>query len=90
VVPIPHDCTDGFYGAFWRRPESYLLPEVRAGISVFAQLSSGAVGRAVDALAADIETGRWQNKHRTLLTASELHLGYYVIVAETTKTGGRR
>ena len=88
-VPIPHDCTDGFYGAFWRRPEAYLRPEVRAGISVFSQLSSGAVDRALEALTADIKTGRWQNKHRSLLTARELHLGYYAIVAETTQTGGR-
>ncbi|MGP0038319.1 MAG: class I SAM-dependent methyltransferase [Solirubrobacteraceae bacterium] len=89
VVPIPHDCTDGFYGAFWRRPEAYLRPEVRKGISVFAQLSSGAVDRAFQALAADLETGRWLNKHRSLLTASELTLGYYVIVAEKNETGGR-
>jgi len=88
-VPVPHDCTDGFYGAFWRRPEAYLRPEVRAGISVFAQLSSDAVDRAVEELAADLETGRWLNKHRSLLATSELHLGYYVIVAEPTQTGGR-
>jgi SAM-dependent methyltransferase len=88
-VPIPHDCTDGFYGAYWRRPEAYLDPTVRAGISVFAQLSSGAVDRALELLAADLESGRWRNNHRSLLAASELHLGYYVIVAEPTQTGGR-
>jgi SAM-dependent methyltransferase len=88
-VPVPHDCTDGFYGAFWQRPEAYLLPEVRAGMSVFAQLSSGAADRAIDALAADLETGRWHHNHRSLLTASEFHLGYYIIIAEPTQTGGR-
>jgi hypothetical protein len=89
-VPVPHDCTDGFYGAHWRRPEAYLDPTVRAGISVFAQLSSGAVDRAIEALSADLETGRWQERHRELLTRDELHLGYYVIVAEPTlQTGGR-
>ena len=25
-IPIPHDCRDGFYGAFWRRPAAYLDP----------------------------------------------------------------
>ena len=25
-VLIPHDCTDGFLGAWWRRPEAYLRP----------------------------------------------------------------
>jgi SAM-dependent methyltransferase len=88
-VPIAHDCADGFYGAYWRRPEAYLDPEVRAGISVFAQVSSGAVARAIDALGADLVTGRWQERHRELLSLDELHLGFYVIVAEpTSQTGG--
>ena len=26
VVPVPHDCTDGFCHAWWRRPEAYLDP----------------------------------------------------------------
>jgi SAM-dependent methyltransferase len=81
-VAVPHDCTDGFYGAYWRRPEAYLRPDVRAGISVFAQLSSGAVDRAIDALGADLETGRWHARHRELLIRDELHLGYYLITAE--------
>ena len=81
-VPIPHDCTDGFYGAFWRRPDAYLDPDVRAGISVFAQVPSAAADRAIGALGVDLETGRWQRSHRALLALSELHLGYYVIVAE--------
>ena len=88
-VPVAHDCTDGFYGAYWRRPEAYLRPEVRAGISVFAQVSSAAVDRAIDALGADLETGRWRERHRELLTMDELHLGYYVVTAEPTQTGGR-
>jgi SAM-dependent methyltransferase len=89
-VPIPHDCTDGFYGAFWRRPDAYLRPEVRAGISVFAQVTSGAVDRALESLSADLKSGRWRERHRELLTKDELHLGYYVLVAEpTSQTGGR-
>jgi SAM-dependent methyltransferase len=89
-VPVPHDCTDGFYGAHWRRPEAFLDPEVRGGISVFSQLSSVAVDRAIDSLGADLETGRWRERHRELLTMDELHLGYYLITAETTlHTGGR-
>jgi SAM-dependent methyltransferase len=89
-VPVPHDCQDGFYGAYWRRPEAFLDPDVRAGISVFAQVSSGAVVRAIDALGADLENGRWQERHRELLSLDELHLGYYVVTAESTsQTGGR-
>jgi SAM-dependent methyltransferase len=89
-VPVPHDCRDGFYGAYWRRPEAYLDAKVRAGISVFAQVSSAAADRAVDALGADLATGRWQERHRELLSLNELHLGFYVITAEpTSQTGGR-
>src|SRR5262249_52787944 len=89
AVPIAHDCRDGFYGAFWRRPDAYLDPDVRAGISVFAQVPSAAVDRAIDALSADLETGRWHQGHRALLDLSELYLGYYVIVAElASRTGG--
>jgi len=90
AVPVPHDCTDGFYGAYWRRPEAYLDPTVRAGISVFAQLSSRAVDRAIDALGADLESGRWQKRHREMLKTDELHLGYYVITAEPTSQDRRR
>ena len=88
-APIPHDCTDGFYGAHWRRPEAFLDPAVRRGISVFAQLSSAAVDRAIDALGADLETGRWLDRHRDSLKMDDLHLGYYVVVAEVDRrTGG--
>jgi SAM-dependent methyltransferase len=88
-VAIAHDCTDGFYGAFWRRPDAYLDPDVRAGISVFAQVPSAAADRATGALSADLESGRWRQRHRALLELSELHLGYYVIVAEpASRTGG--
>ncbi|MGN6869847.1 MAG: class I SAM-dependent methyltransferase [Solirubrobacteraceae bacterium] len=84
-VPVPHDCTDGFYSAYWRRPEAYLDPRVRAGTSVFSQVSSDAVVRAVAALGADLETGRWQERHRELLSMDELHLGFYLTTAESTQ-----
>jgi SAM-dependent methyltransferase len=90
AFPVPHDCTDGFYGAYWRRPEAYLDPDVRGSTSVFSQVSSAAVDRAIDALGADVRDGRWKERHRELLSMDELHLGYYVIVAEQkSHTGGR-
>jgi SAM-dependent methyltransferase len=81
-APIPHDCADGFYGAFWRRPTAYLDPRVRAGISVFARLAAADVDRAIDALDADLRSGAWQERHADLLALSELHLGHYAVVAE--------
>src|SRR5262249_5997 len=35
--PIPHDCVDGFLGAYWRRPHAYLDASVRAAISAFTK-----------------------------------------------------
>lgn len=88
-VPVPHDCADGFYSAYWRRPEAYLDPRVRAGTSVFSKVSSAAVDRATAALGADLKAGRWHERHRELLTKDELHLGFYVISAGTTSEGRR-
>jgi SAM-dependent methyltransferase len=81
-VPIPHDCADGFLGAFWRRPHAYLDPEVRAGISVFRLLPEDEVAAAVAALRADLESGAWARHHADLLEREELDLGFRLVVAE--------
>jgi SAM-dependent methyltransferase len=81
-VPIPHDCADGFLGAFWRRPHAYLDPAVRAGISVFALLPDDEVDAAVGRLRADLESGAWERRYADVLARDELDLGFRVIVAE--------
>ena len=58
-VPIPWDCTDGFYEAYWRRPEAYLDENVRRGISLSAAVGPQVEARAVDRLRRDIASGRW-------------------------------
>lgn len=79
-VPIPHDCRDGFYGSFWRRPHAYLDPAVRAGISVFAQLGKQEIATGIEMLRRDLASGAWHERHRDLLGLDELHLGYYVVI----------
>src|SRR5690606_22247416 len=54
VLPIPGDCTDGFCHAWWRRPDAYLDPAVRAGISGIARLPGTVVDEAMDRLADDL------------------------------------
>lgn len=34
-VLVPHDCSDGFLYAYWRRPEAYLDARIRSGSSSF-------------------------------------------------------
>jgi hypothetical protein len=80
-VPIPHDCADGFLHAFWRRPEAYLDPRVRGGISVFARLEDDEVDEAMRRLAADLASGAWRRRNAVLLHLEELDLGYRLLVA---------
>jgi len=80
-VPIPHDCVDGFLGAFWQRPEAYLDPRVRSGISAYAAISPEERDEGLGRLAADIDSGAWEERHRDLLDLDELDLGYRLLVA---------
>ena len=76
---------DGVLGAFWRRPEAYLDPGVRAAMSGIALLPSGVVARGVEELTADIRSGRWAERHADLIEAEEYDLGYRLVIAgETT------
>ena len=76
AVPIPHDCIDGFHGAFWLRPEAYLKPRVRAGISTYALLDPDHRDAGLRRLAADLESGIWKERHSDLLGLDVLDLGY--------------
>ena len=80
AVPVPWDCTDGFYAAYWRRPRAYLSSVVRASISAFALLDPALVDRAVDALRADLDSGRWASRYAHLLGRADLDAGYRLVV----------
>jgi SAM-dependent methyltransferase len=81
-LPIPHDCRDGFYHAFWRRPEAYINPEIRDNISVFRKLPPGDVAAAVARLAADLDSGAWHARNAELLEREFHDVGLRVVVAE--------
>jgi SAM-dependent methyltransferase len=78
-VPIPHDCTDGFLHAYWRRPHAYLDPQVRAGISAFAQMDDERVEEGLARLRADLESGAWERRHADLLEFEEIDRGYRLL-----------
>jgi SAM-dependent methyltransferase len=80
-VPVPHDCADGFAAAYWRRPDAYLDPTVRAGMSLFTKTGEGMVEAGLARLAADLRSGRWQHQHAELAELAELDLGYRLITA---------
>lgn len=80
-VPIPSDCLDGFYAAWWRRPEAYLDPEVRSGISGLARLDRAEVEPALRRLEADLRSGEWHRRNGHLLDLEEYDAGYRLVVA---------
>jgi SAM-dependent methyltransferase len=79
-VPIPHDCTDGFLSAYWRRPAAYLDPRVRAAMSSFWAL--GDVSGALARLEADLDSGAWADRHGRLLDLDQLDCGYRLVVTK--------
>jgi SAM-dependent methyltransferase len=81
-VPVPHDCRDGFYQAFWRRPRAFLAPAVRNGTSVFHRLPAAQIAAAIERLRGDLDQGRWERRYGDLLERKELDLGLRLVVAE--------
>ncbi|WP_405867793.1 class I SAM-dependent methyltransferase [Streptomyces sp. NBC_00005] len=67
-VRVPIDCMDGFTEAYYARPESFLDPAVRRAQSAWTFLEPGVEERAMEALAADLASGTWDERyggHRT-------------------------
>ncbi len=83
VVPVPHDCRDGFMAAYWRRPEAYLDPAVRGAISSFAARDDAEVADGLARLADDLASGRWHARNRDVVERDALDLGYRLVVART-------
>jgi SAM-dependent methyltransferase len=65
-IATPGDCSDGFFEAFWRRPEALLDPAVRGGQSMWALLEPGIEERIVARLSAALESGAWDAEHSHL------------------------
>jgi SAM-dependent methyltransferase len=80
-VLIPWDCVDGFFEAYWRRPEAYLDENVRRGISVWAKLGPDVGRRAVRGLRDDLASGRWAERNGDLVDLDAADLGLRLLVA---------
>ncbi len=78
-VPIPHDCSDGFLCAYWRRPAAYLDARIRKAISSF-----WAIGDVSDALARlddHLRSGEWEQRYGPLIDQDAMDFGYRLVVA---------
>jgi SAM-dependent methyltransferase len=80
-VLIPWDCADGFFEAYWRRPEAYLDDHVRRGVSVWAKVGPSAEQRAVHSLRDDLASGRWAERNCDLVDLEAAELGLRLLIA---------
>lgn len=75
-VAVPHDCIDGFLGAYWRRPEAYLDPVARRSMSSFARIGAD---DGLRRLAQDLQSGAWRTRNAALLDRDALDIGYRLL-----------
>ena len=81
-LPVPHDCTDGFLGAWWREPAAYLDAGVRAAMSGFVLLPDDDLQQGLARLNADIASGEWERRFGALREREAVDLGYRLVAAE--------
>jgi SAM-dependent methyltransferase len=81
-IPTPADCSDGFFEAYWNRPEGLLDSAVRAAQSMWPLLSPGVEDGIVERLAADLESGAWDAEHGHLRRLDEIDGGLRLVVSE--------
>lgn len=85
TVPVPHDCRDGFYQAYWRRPHAYLDEGVRKSISVFHKLPPQEVSSAMERLRRDLDGGAWEARYGRLCKEPELDVGLRLVIARANR-----
>lgn len=79
-VLVPHDCSDGFLYAYWRRPAAYLDARIRSGSSSFWAISDVETG--VRKLARDLETGEWNRRYAEVVELDAYDAGYRLVMAD--------
>jgi hypothetical protein len=81
-VPTPGDCTDGFFEAFWNRPEALLDPQVRGAQSMWALLDDELQQQMVARLEDSLATGEWDERYGALRGMDSFDGSLRLIVSE--------
>jgi SAM-dependent methyltransferase len=81
-IPTPGDCLDGFFEAFWRRPEALLDPAVRSAQSMWALLEPGVEERIVERLAVALDSGAWDAEHGHLRQQDSFDGALRLVISE--------
>jgi len=81
-IPTPADCTDGFFEAYWNRPERLLDPAVRSAQSVWALLEPGVERQVVDELSRALACGEWDAEHGHLRRQASFDGSLRLVISE--------
>jgi len=81
-IPTPGDCVDGFFEAFWRRPEALLDPSIRSAQSMWALLDPGVEQRIVGRLSSALRSGAWDAEHGHLRRRESFDGALRLVVSE--------
>jgi SAM-dependent methyltransferase len=81
-IPTPGDCVDGFFEAYWRRPEALLDPAVRASQSMWALLDDGVEELIVERLGRALASGAWDAEHGQLRGMAQYDGALRLVVSE--------
>jgi DNA-binding transcriptional MerR regulator len=80
-VPVPWDCADGLFEAYWRRPRAYLEDHVRRAISTWTRVGPQAEQRTVRSLRDDLDSGHWAERNSDLVGLDAAELGLRLLIA---------
>jgi SAM-dependent methyltransferase len=81
-IPVPRDCTDHFFAALWARPELLFDEEIVRPMWVWQSISEASRRAGRERLAADLESGAWEERYGHLRELDELDVGLRLVVSE--------
>ena len=73
---------DGFFEAYWRRPEAVLDPAVRGAQSMWTLLRAGVERRIVARLSTALQSGAWDAEHGQLREQEALAGALRLVISE--------
>ena len=83
ALMVPFDCSDGFTGAFYGRPEAYLDPAVQAGMSTLACLPDDVRAAGTNRLEMALADGSWDDRFGELRATPEYDIGYRLVLTQS-------
>jgi SAM-dependent methyltransferase len=81
-VPVPKDCTDLFFAALWARPELLFGEEIVRPMWVWQSISEESKRTGRERLAADLESGAWEERYGDLRELDELDVGLRLVALD--------